>query len=566
MTYHDDQKYVESTPKQLNSFDPPGVGSALSDDDGLVFKTAEEYRAERLAARAEKKRKKRKIARSRFINNVMPLAALVLLICTVTYLNSLQFGLAVKYNDEVIATVANADVLEEANDIISNKMILNSLDTLNGETEYSVTIVNNSDEMQSSAELSRTILENDDSLTDEVCGVFVDGTYVASVESADEAQAVLEEILAEELQAQTETADTPDVAGEITGIDFNNSITLQTGLYATDSIVDADTLKERLLNNVELSFSVEAMEKIPVKIRYGTEYLVDETKESGYEEVTTEGSLGEGYMENITTYIDGVAVSSEKGRVIATVLPVTEVIVVSSENENAVGAKSVNSTGTDEDTDIDTDSDETDTDTGDTDLNEDTDSDVSGNVSASGTDTDEDSVSPDIGADTDNDTDTDSDSDSDSTTSSAAYQSDSGTSSSSSSSSSSEFIWPTASLRYITNYFGYNNGSTKLHKGIDISGAGAYGQSVLAAASGTVTEVVYDYGSEGYGCYVTIDHGNGCKTRYAQLSDIYVYVGEYVEQGEAIAAVGATGNATGAHLHFEIIMNGEYVDPTNYLH
>ncbi len=511
----------------------------------------------RLAASAEMKRNKQRAARSRFLNNVLPLAALVLLLCTVSYLNSLQFGLTVKYNDEVIATVANADVLEEATNIINNKIILNSLDTLDGEPEYSVTIVNNSDEMQNSAELSRTILENDDSLTDEVCGVFVDGTFVASVESEDVAQAVLDEILEEELQAQTETTDTADVAGEITGIDFNNSVTLQTGLYAADSVVDADTLKERLLNNVELSFCLEVTEKIPVKIRYSTEYLVDETKESGYEEVTSEGSLGEGYMENITTYIDGVAISSEKGKIIATKLPVTEVIVVSSENENAVGAKSVNNTDADEDadsdadTDTDSDYDETDTDSFNTDTDgETTDTDTTDSDYESDTD----SNSSLTATDTDNDTDTD------------TSVSGGNTSSSDSSSSSGTFAWPTASLRYITNYFGYNNGSSKLHKGIDISGGSAYGQSVLASASGTVTEVVYDYGNEGYGCYVTIDHGNGYKTRYAQLSDIYVTVGEYVEQGETIAAVGSTGNATGAHLHFEIINNAEYLDPTNYLH
>ena len=63
-----------------------------------------------------------------------------------------------------------------------------------------------------------------------------------------------------------------------------------------------------------------------------------------------------------------------------------------------------------------------------------------------------------------------------------------------------------------------------------------------------------------------IDHGNGYRTLYAQCSDIYVTPGTYVEQGQTVAAVGSTGDATGPHLHFEIISNGEYVNPTNYLY
>ena len=75
-----------------------------------------------------------------------------------------------------------------------------------------------------------------------------------------------------------------------------------------------------------------------------------------------------------------------------------------------------------------------------------------------------------------------------------------------------------------------------------------------------------DYGTENYGCYIIIDHGNGYQTLYAQCSDIYVAPGTYVEQGEIIGAIGSTGDSTGAHLHFEIRDNGEYVDPTIYLY
>ena len=63
-----------------------------------------------------------------------------------------------------------------------------------------------------------------------------------------------------------------------------------------------------------------------------------------------------------------------------------------------------------------------------------------------------------------------------------------------------------------------------------------------------------------------INHGNGLETWYAHTSKMYVSEGDYVEAGEVIAAVGSTGNSTGPHLHLEIRINGEHVNPQNYLY
>ncbi len=99
------------------------------------------------------------------------------------------------------------------------------------------------------------------------------------------------------------------------------------------------------------------------------------------------------------------------------------------------------------------------------------------------------------------------------------------------------------------------------HTGLDI--ATATGTPIKVVASGTVTHASYQ-GS--YGNLVKVSHGNGLETWYAHTSKMYVSVGQKVEAGQVIAAVGSTGNSTGAHLHLEIRINGQHVNPQNYLY
>ncbi len=84
----------------------------------------------------------------------------------------------------------------------------------------------------------------------------------------------------------------------------------------------------------------------------------------------------------------------------------------------------------------------------------------------------------------------------------------------------------------------------------------------MASCGGTVIQAGW-YG--GYGYCVTIQHGNGMQTRYAHMSRALVSVGDYVQQGEVIGRSGSTGNSTGPHVHFEIIVNGIKVNPLTYL-
>lgn len=100
------------------------------------------------------------------------------------------------------------------------------------------------------------------------------------------------------------------------------------------------------------------------------------------------------------------------------------------------------------------------------------------------------------------------------------------------------------------------------HKGLDI--AASNGTPIVAAADGVVTYAQYNNG--GYGNLVKISHGNGVETYYGHCSKLYVSVGQTVKAGDTIAAVGSTGHSTGNHLHFEIRLNGNQVNPQNYLY
>jgi murein DD-endopeptidase MepM/ murein hydrolase activator NlpD len=118
-----------------------------------------------------------------------------------------------------------------------------------------------------------------------------------------------------------------------------------------------------------------------------------------------------------------------------------------------------------------------------------------------------------------------------------------------------KMVWPTVGHR-ISQYFSWR------HNGVDI--ANKVGTPLYAADSGTV-EIAATGWNGGYGNTIVINHGGGKKTRYGHLSKLYVKVGDKVDEGENIGSMGSTGNSTGSHLHFEVIINGTRYNPLNYI-
>lgn len=115
------------------------------------------------------------------------------------------------------------------------------------------------------------------------------------------------------------------------------------------------------------------------------------------------------------------------------------------------------------------------------------------------------------------------------------------------------WVWPT-DWRVITQYYGWR------HTGIDIDGD--YTTSSYASRDGVV---IYSGWRSGYGLSVEVDHGDGYVTRYAHHSKNYVAVGDVVSAGQVLAQTGTTGRSTGTHLHFEVIRNGKFQNPFDYV-
>lgn len=101
----------------------------------------------------------------------------------------------------------------------------------------------------------------------------------------------------------------------------------------------------------------------------------------------------------------------------------------------------------------------------------------------------------------------------------------------------------------------------RMHRGVDLGLCHGEDRTIVAAFKGTVVKVRNQGRRKGYGKYVILDHGNGLTTLYAHLASWQVNVGDTLQAGDTIGVGGNTGRSFGAHLHFEMRFNGNYIDP-----
>ncbi len=127
-------------------------------------------------------------------------------------------------------------------------------------------------------------------------------------------------------------------------------------------------------------------------------------------------------------------------------------------------------------------------------------------------------------------------------------------------------IWPVkGGIGHISMQFGQNvhpiTGQWYIHKGLDFS-TWRSGDPIVATANGQVVTASYDFS---FGNYVVIKHKHGIYTRYCHMSTIRVKKGQFVSQGDVVGAIGSTGIVTGPHLHYEVHIGSDVVDPAKYI-
>lgn len=452
----------------------------------------------------------KKYFRSAF-NTALPLAMVCILIFEINYWNSLTYALKVKYRDETIGYISNESVYLEARNMALDKLSV-GLDTKNADLldtpQYELSLVS-INKLIDSASLSDNLISASDENITNACGIFIDGEFLCSVKNENDARSVFNAIL------ETVPTDSDDaVKGFLEEIDYVQ------GLYPDNehTMWDADRLAKKLA-----SPKSEAV------------YYTAQPGDS-FSKIASENSLTVGELKIMnphlgdTILIGTMLLVAREENYVTPKVTYTEVyreevecpVEVTYNSKLFSGDRRVIREGKNG-----------------TDL-------VTVNVTTvDGAVYDREEI------------------DRVTIVEPISKKVELGTGSGNyygSSVSSKGFVWPTPTAKTISQRFGRYG-----HKGLDITTSRASGHVIVAAASGTV-EIAGSTGNS-YGLQVLINHGNGIKTRYAHClsGSIVVRPGQYVSAGQKIAKIGSTGNSTGPHLHFEVIVNGRFVNPLNYV-
>ena len=443
------------------------------------------------------------------LNMVMPVGALAVLCLTVGFWFTHTFALEIVYQGEVIGLVLDEAQFNAAADMAIERVIDEENQfTVDRMPKFSMKMVNE-EELTPVATLCDRIIQKSDIEIKEGCGVYVDGRFVAALNTKSEVDGILQGLLEEPTQQS------PDAK-----VSFENEVVIKGGLYPVNSIHTEEELKEKLAEKkaVEQYYTVvegDAPEKIarrfnmslneleslnpnleklmfPEKdvlvakaqsllslkitkkvvynreVAYSTEKKQDAKKDTSYSKITTAGQNGSTEYEDEVTYIDGSEVTRTNLRKTVLKAPVNEVVVVGTKKNTYYSAGSVSRVA-----------DSTQAPTG-------------------------------------------------------------------------KFIWPVAG-----GYTSAGWGDGRGHTAMDI--AAPKGTSIYASDAGTVVHA--GYSGNGLGIYVEIKHANGYTTKYAHMSAVNCVVGQKVSQGQVIGYVGSTGQSTGNHCHFEIRINGVAINP-----
>lgn len=459
------------------------------------------------------------------LNYALPVVCLVLVINVVSFWSTVNFALEINYKDEVIGYVQNETVYKEARKMAYDRLGIKA-DTVAADisaedkeliaaAEYKIVIVKRN-KINNSYEICDKIIEKSDEKVTNACGIYVDGKFVCAIKNETDALSVFDSVLSE-----YETDESNAVVSFVEDIDYVQ------GLYPDNEriIKDASFLQEKLKSNKSEAryYTVQEGDTISqIAERFDITsadvfWLNPEMTEQIYIGQTLLIQKEQKFIQIQTTktVVEEVEVPYETIKINTDTLYVGDTRVVA---KGEAGLDKVTKLVTYVDGEI-------------TSTKE-----VSRVIV-------KESISEKIHV---------------------------GTKKNNSipngvTSYGGRFVWPTIGAYQISSDYGYRNFGDGWHGGIDIvRPGGSTGCTVVAAEAGTV---VYSGWKNTAGYTVIIDHGDGIKTHYYHMKEgsLKVSTGQKVSQGQAIGQIGASGYVTGAHLHFEIKVNGKDVNPKPYL-
>lgn len=443
-------------------------------------------------------------------NYVAPVVSFIILVGLIHENTNLQFALEVEYNDKMIGYIEKESDFDESEKIMQSRIVYEEyqppLDTV---PKYTLKVIDE-EELSTVNEIADELIAASGNEITEASGLYVDGVFYGAVEDAAPIRALLDSML-----------DQYRTGSENERVDFVQDVELSKGLYLLSSLVEPEEMEAVLTSEVEGEVTYTVVEgDAPTLISQKMDIPYSQLKalNPGIEE-----SLLVGQEVLISNQVNFLTVKRTVTEVYEEDIPFgTEEVV---DANYAKGYQAVRSSG------------------------------VLGKrlvtadvVYVNGLEEDRTEVDSVVLKEPVDQVVT--------VGTAEPIQVLSSSSGGSATGSSGGFIWPVDGGHVTCGINGYWG-----HTGMDI-GANR-GTVIRAAASGTVVKAVRQYYA--YGIHVKISHGNGIYTLYAHMSQLAVSYGDYVQQGQIIGYVGMTGNASGNHCHFEIIINGRFMDPAKYI-
>ena len=443
-------------------------------------------------------------------NYVAPVVSFIILVGLIHENTNLQFALEVEYNDKMIGYIEKESDFDESEKIMQSRIVYEEyqppLDTV---PKYTLKVIDE-EELSTVNEIADELIAASGNEITEASGLYVDGVFYGAVEDAAPIRALLDSML-----------DQYRTGSENERVDFVQDVELSKGLYLLSSLVEPEEMEAVLTSEVEGEVTYTVVEgDAPTLISQKMDIPYSQLKalNPGIEE-----SLLVGQEVLISNQVNFLTVKRTVTEVYEEDIPFgTEEVV---DANYAKGYQAVRSSG------------------------------VLGKrlvtadvVYVNGLEEDRTEVDSVVLKEPVDQVVT--------VGTAEPIQVLSSSSGGSAAGSSGSFIWPVDGGHVTCGINGYWG-----HTGMDI-GANR-GTVIRAAASGTVVKAVRQYYA--YGIHVKISHGNGSYTLYAHMSQLAVSYGDYVQQGQIIGYVGMTGNASGNHCHFEIIINGRFMDPAKYI-